>query len=205
MIGNKLEQDIIGVFQYNLCSTFSINEVSKKLHKAYPYINKKTNFFFDENILKKIPIGKSYQCFLNLSDEKTRIFMAMNEINRKQALLTGNGEYASLDQEIAQLTKKFSIESILLYKRSIIFILPDLGKKDKIMEYTVLTKNYTILFFTKSSFQEYFIDNNDIQKYHTVLSGTDWFIRMIAELEEKLLMKALVGDKTITKESSKGK
>jgi hypothetical protein len=90
MIGNRLEQDIIKVFQDNITETYSINALSKILRKAYPYINKKTNFFIKEEVLRKINLGNSYQCFLNLRSEKTKIFMMMNELNKRDFYLQKN-------------------------------------------------------------------------------------------------------------------
>ena len=90
MIGNRLEQDIIKVFQDNITETYSINAHSKLLGKAYPYINRKTNFFIKEGILRKINLGNSYQCFLNLKSEKTKIFMMMNELNKRDFYIQKN-------------------------------------------------------------------------------------------------------------------
>lgn len=83
MIGNRLEQDIIKVFADNIGGTFSINSLSKALGKAYPYINRKANFFLAQGILRKIDLGNSYQCFLNLKSEKTKIYLMMNELNKR--------------------------------------------------------------------------------------------------------------------------
>ena len=90
MIGNKLEQAIIGILQDNLSCSLSINELAKRLKKAYPYINKKANYFFDEGILKKIPVGKSFLCFLNLNREKARILLSIRAINMREEFLKKN-------------------------------------------------------------------------------------------------------------------
>jgi len=195
MIGNKLEQSIISVFQDDLSSTFSINQVSKILKKSYPLINKKSNFFFQEGVLKKIEIGRSYQCFLNMSSEKTRVLMAMNELNRKESFIQKNHSMDTVVDEVCQLSKKFDIQTAVLYKKAIIFVMEDTKKKQDIMELSTLTKDYTLLFFDKKSFQEYFIENKDIQRYHMILYNVDICLNFITEIADKLLINKMFAKK----------
>lgn len=129
MIGNKLEQSIIEVFQNDLSSTFSINQVSKILKKPYPLINKKSNFFLQEGVLKKIDIGRSYQCFLNMQSDKARILMATNEVNRKEVYIQKNRHFDAVMDELLQLIKKFPIDTVILYKKTIIFVMPSTEKR----------------------------------------------------------------------------
>jgi hypothetical protein len=192
MIGNKLEQSIINVFQNDLSSTFSINQVSKILNKSYPLINKKSNFFLKEGVLKKINVGKSYQCFLNMTDDNTKVLMAVNEINKKEAYVQKYNNSNVLIDELSQLSKKFNIETIMLYKKTLIFITQDTSKKNEIMDLSVLTKDYTFLFFNKKSFQEYFMQNKDLQKYHLVLFNVDIWVNIITEVADTLLVNGLI-------------
>ncbi|MGV8171698.1 MAG: hypothetical protein ACP5OA_03330 [Candidatus Woesearchaeota archaeon] len=191
MIGNKLEQSIISVFQDDLSSTFSINQVSKILKKSYPLINKKSNFFLHEGVLKKIDIGRSYQCFLNMGNEKTRVLMAMNELNKKESSIQKNQILSGVTDEAYQLAKKFNIQTVVLYKKAIIFVMDDTRKKQDILEISVLTKDYTLLFFDKKGFQEYFVENKDIQKYHLILYNVDICLNLITEIADKLLINNL--------------
>jgi hypothetical protein len=192
MIGNKLEQSIIGVFQDNLSSTFSINQVSKFLKKSYPLINKKSNFFLQEGILKKMDIGRSYQCFLNMHNDKTRVLMATNEINKKETFVQKNKHFEIVLDEISQLAKKFHVDTAILYKKTIIFVTSDSDKKDEIMEMSVLTKDYTLVFFNKKSFQEHFVEDKDLQKYHLILYNTDICLNLITEVADKMLVNGLI-------------
>jgi hypothetical protein len=195
MIGNKLEQSIISVFQEDLSSTHSINQVSKLLKKSYPLINKKSNFFLKEGVLKKINIGRSYQCFLNMHSDKTKVLMAMNEINKKESYMQKHSHLEALTDEISQLSKKFSIDTVLLYKKTLIFITQDMTKKDEIMDMSILTKDYTFLFFNKKNFQEYFMQDKDLQKHHIIIYNVDICLNIITEVADKLLVNALINAK----------
>jgi len=114
MIGNKLEQSIISVFQENLSETFSINSVSKILKKSYPNINKKSNFLLKEGILGKITIGNSYQCFLNLNNDKAKIYIAINELNKRDSLIQRDKIFQAIIDEIQQIGKRHNIETVML-------------------------------------------------------------------------------------------
>ncbi|GIU70006.1 MAG: hypothetical protein KatS3mg002_1242 [Candidatus Woesearchaeota archaeon] len=111
MIGNKLEQSIIKIFEENLSNTFSINSISKILKKAYPNINKKSNYLIREGVLGKIEVGNSYQCYLNLSNDKAKILLAMIEINKKDSLIRHNPDIELLISELSQLSKRFNVEN----------------------------------------------------------------------------------------------
>jgi len=192
MIGNALEQSIIAVFQDDLSSTFSINAISKKLEKSYPIIHKKSNFFLKEGVLKKINVGRAYQCFLNFQNDKAKVFMAINEINRRDSFVHKTKRFENVMEELSQLIQKFSIDSIILYKKTLIFIVPNNKQKSEILEMSVLTKDFNILFFDRNSFQENFLDNTDMQKYHFILYNPHIYVDIISEVSDKILMKSLI-------------
>ncbi len=199
MIGNKLEQSIISVFQEDLSSTYSINQVSKILKKSYPLINKKSNFFLKEGVLKKINIGKSYQCFLNMHSDKTKVLMAVNEINKREVFAQKNAQFDGLLDELSQLAKTYRIDTVVLYKKTLIFVTSDTDQKNDILETSILTKDYNLLFFTRKTFQERFVEDRDLQKYHLILYNTDICLSLITNVAEKLLVNGLIGDKAAHK------
>ena len=194
MIGNKLEQSIISVFQEDLSSTYSINQVSKILKKSYPLINKKSNYFLKEGILKKINVGKSYQCFLNVHSDKTKVFMAVNEINKREVFAQKTSHFNILIDELSQLAKKYKIDTVVLYKKTLIFVTSDTEQKNDILNTSILTKDYNLLFFTKKSFQERFLEDKDLQKYHLILYNTDVYLNLITSIADKLIVNGLIGE-----------
>ena len=87
MIGNRLEKEILGIFDRDIYSLLSINQISKKLHKAYPYINAKVNELIKEGVLNKSQIGRSYLCSLNLNSEKTIALLSLMGTEKKEKIL----------------------------------------------------------------------------------------------------------------------
>lgn len=195
MIGNKLEGEIIRVFEENLTETFSINSISKKLKKSYPNINKKSHFLLKEGILGKIDIGKSYQCFLNLNNDKAKIFLAMIELNKRDSLISKNPKFHDIVFELFQLGKKFNIETAIIHKKNLILVCHESCKKGDILEQTLLTQEFNIVFLSRKQFQDQFLSNTDLQRYHYVLLNTENYVNIISELNDKLITKKLIFQK----------
>ncbi len=191
MIGNKLEQSIIKVFEENLSETYSINSISKILKKSYPNINRKSNFLIKEGVLGKIDIGKSYQCYLNLNNDKAKIFLAMIEINKKDLFISRNPKYSNILMELFHLSKKFPIETIVLHKKNLIFVYRDTIKREDILEQTLLTQEFNIVFLNRKEFQNQFLSNIDLQRYHYVLLNTENYVNIISEMNDTLVTKRL--------------
>jgi len=169
MIGNRLEQDIVSVFQDDLSSIHSINEVSRKLKKPYPYIHKKSNLLIVEGILSKTVIGHAHLCHINLKNEKARILMALNEIRKKEDFIAKEKSHLVLFQEIDRLISKFNFSTIVYYKRSIFFIASESGLRKSVLEDSILTRDYSLIFMTKEQFKDRLGNDEDLMKYHFVL------------------------------------
>jgi hypothetical protein len=202
MIGNKLEQSIISVFQENLSETFSINSVSKILKKSYPNINKKSNFLLKEGILGKIIIGNSYQCFLNLNNDKAKIYIAINELNKRDSLIQRDKIFQAIIDEIQQIGKRHNIETVMLYKKNLLFVCDNIEIKQEIQNMSFLTKDFVLLFIDRKTFQERFLADYDLQKYHYVLLNTENYANIISELNDRLLMKRFIDKARTTKNES---
>jgi len=145
-----------------------------------------------EGILKKINIGKSYQCFLNLDSEKTKIFMAVNELNIKEEFLKDNKEFGKVFDELSQIYKRFSVDTIIYFKKNLIFILKDLSDKVSISELTVMSRAYNHQFMTVQEFQALFLNDMELQKNHVVLFSVENYLQMLSEINDKLFMKGFI-------------
>jgi hypothetical protein len=130
-----------------------------------------------------------------MHNDKTKVLMAMNEINKKELYARKNHYLDIVLIEVSQLAKKFHIETVLLYKKTLIFVTSDIDKKDEIMEMSILTKDYTLAFFNKKGFQERFLEDSDLQKYHLILYNTDICLNLITGIADKMLIGGVFGDK----------
>ena len=197
MIGNKLEQSIISVFQYNLSQTFSINELAKKLHKSYPMINQKSNFFLKEGILRKINIGRSYQCFLNLNNDKARILMSINEVNTRESFIEKNKDFQVVMEELSKTysnNRNTDIITIIFTKSDIIFVLKELETKliTSIQGSLLLPSKYKLSFFSIDLFKEDIINNYSLQKDHVILFNIEKYIEILSLINDRLLVKGML-------------
>jgi DNA-binding Lrp family transcriptional regulator len=191
MIGNELEQSIISVFQEDLSRTYSINEISKKLKKAYPYINKKVNYFLNEGILKKITIGKSYLCFLNFESEKARILLSINELNKKESFLRNHSDLANIENELKK--KYFDNLSetnaliVVFYEGELFFV-----SNDASHVYSPFSKKYKIHLVDKQEFQKKLISDEKFQKNKIIIFNISSYLDIIADLSEKMILEGFM-------------
>jgi hypothetical protein len=179
MKDNDLQQDIIGLYDNNLKNVFSINQIASLLKKKYPYINKKVTGMIDEGILKKLEIGRSYLCSLNLKNEKTLLLLAFNEMHKKKGL-----------QELGKIEE--TLEN--LKKEVIIFSAVGVHKNSRIQELYIISPSKKAI---KAPFKTIFVDENRIKemladkdcllfKSHIVFYGAEKFFEYILETEERL-------------------
>jgi DNA-binding Lrp family transcriptional regulator len=92
LIIGDVDIEVIGLFSRDLASFYSINEISKLLHKSYPYVNKRVNLMIKEGVLCKRNIGSSYLCYLNLSSKKTLALLMMVWSDRQERSKVGLDE-----------------------------------------------------------------------------------------------------------------
>ena len=204
MIGNKLEQSIISVFQNNLSTTFSINEVSKQLKKSYPTINHKSNFFLKEGILKKIVIGKSYQCFLNLENDKAKVLISINEINNKELFLEKNTDFMFTYEAILRICGappyKTYISFILVRGFELVFVLRSFDSKmiAEIRNVIPVVAKYQRLFLSEEQFKTELLNDPLLGNTHTILFNLNNYVHLLEEMTDKLLARGFLD---LTKDS----
>jgi hypothetical protein len=209
MIGNKLEQSIISVFQNAPDKTYSINELAKILNKAYPYINHKTRFFLREKILKKLDIGRSYQCYLNLKNEKTLVYLKINEVNNREKYLKDNKESTKLLNILGQQGYITNISTIVLHDDNLIIIIGENQYSDGLYhkgrnsaeEISRLKDNirnqwkkydYKIEIMNPEEFRMYLLNHIELLKDHVTLYGIDSYLHIVSGCAEEIMSKGIL-------------
>jgi hypothetical protein len=123
-------------------------------------------------------------------------------VNRKEMYAQKTKDFDMMMDELQQLTKKFHIETIVLYKKAVLFIMPSIDKKNEILEQSILTRDYNLLFLNRKAFQERFATDEDFRRYHIVMYNADIFLNIIVDVAGKLLTENLVnGIKRIDKKN----
>lgn len=178
MFENKLEQDIIGLYSENLVNLFSINEIAKRLNKKYPYINKKVTQLINKGILKKIVVGRSYLCSLNLENEKTILLLALCQINKK------NPESKDIRKYIIKNNLELVIHSVVSYHGNLVFVVNGLRDRKAIMD------NYPeAQIVHKSEFVDMLLETPALFQNHLVLYGYERFFELIVSVKDELISK----------------
>lgn len=175
MFGKDLDQEIIGLYDSNLLNLFSINEISKRLGKKYPYINKKVTSLIEKGILKKIVVGRSHLCSLNLENERTILLLALNEINKQ------TNDTKVIKDFIKKHNLDLTIHSVVKFQDKSIFILNNLRDRRKIERFF---ENAIAL--DKTEFIDMLIEDSSLFSEHTVVYGYERFFELITFAREEL-------------------
>ncbi len=178
MLENDLEQEIVDLYSANLVDLLSINEISKRLNKKYPYINKKVNQLIERRILNKIVVGRSYLCSLNLENEKTMLLLALCQINKKKE------DFEFLRKYVIQNSLDLTVHSVVSYQDGIIFIVNGLRERRKIIE-----DHPHAQALHKSEFVDMLIDTPHLFHNHIVVYGYERFFELVASAKEELKIK----------------
>lgn len=91
-----LEQEILGTYDHNPVAVYSINQISKRVGKSYPYINKKVHALIDQGILNRKETGRSHLCSINFSNKHAIMLLALNELEK----------HADVPEDAMQLAKE---------------------------------------------------------------------------------------------------
>lgn len=199
MIKNKLESSIITAFQKNPHSSYSINELSKKLKKAYPYINKKINSFIDDGVINKLVIGHSYQCYLNYASEKTKLVLSLNALYERDELLKKNLALNDLIKKFEELSKYHEIYSAVLIDKKIIVISENIdfeSQKIVIREITDFLKSkknpeIQIEFLSKKLYLELFLNDEKISENLIVLCNITAYFDLFSQIMDQLVFRSM--------------
>ena len=113
----------------------------------------------------------------------------MHEVNKRDVLLCKDKGMQIVLDELFQLGRRFNIETAILFKKNILLVLKDLSTKNAIINMTTLTKRYNLIFLDRTGFSDYYIEEEDIQKYHYVLLNVENYVNIISEINGKVLSK----------------
>ena len=176
MIEKKLENDIIALYDSNLVNLFSINQISKKLNKKYPYINKKVTELLKRGILNKIVIGKSYLCSLNFNNEKTILLLNMHELQKKSRLT----DIKKIEQFIDETRLRITVHSVISYRKNLVFVVENISDRREIQR-----KFRNCVVVDKKEFLDLLVEESQLFANHVVIYGVERFFELLKlELDE---------------------
>ena len=186
VIGNTLEQQIIGLYDRDINAAFSINQIAKKLKKKYPYINKKVNQLIKENILVKTVIGHTHLCSLNLQNERKTVLLTINEIAKKESLLNKD-DWKNKCRKISRCIKDTSVKTVLCSDNKLFFVMREL--KDQEMIKKELKLKNKMRFLTPEQFKKLLLKDKTIIEDHTILHAYEGYYQTIKEIRGELQLR----------------
>lgn len=163
---------------------YSINEISKQLNKAYPFINRKVSDLLKNNILRKVTVGKSHLCSLNLANEKTRLMLSELELSKKE-LIESDAEYKKKIEVIHAFIEKdnfyTNIHCVLLAGKYTVFIISDLKHRHEIY-----SKFTDVIVIDPTELGEFFLSTKEAFLDNTVIYGAPKFFEFVGQNEDLL-------------------
>ena len=112
----KLELKIVDLLARNLEKKFTINNVAKLLKEHYSFVHRIVNKLFEDGVIYKDKVGKSYICSLNLENEKTLILLQLSEIEKKDYFLSSNKELKLILDDFVKLAEsQINLISMVLF------------------------------------------------------------------------------------------
>ncbi len=188
MVGNKLEQEIIEIYNKDIISLYSINQIATLLNKKYSYINKKVTGLIESNILKKSVIGKSHLCSINLDNDEAMFLLILNEIKKKKAATDKNQKLVEVTSQIHQLKRVMTIHLALVTSKKLIFVLED-PKQKNILDKSASINSQKFEVYTKKEFQDLLLDDSSVLKDHVILYGFEKYHHYVKEIDKMLKLK----------------
>lgn len=183
MIGNKLELKIIEIFNRDITLFLSINQIAKKLNKAYPHINTKVNEFIKEGIFNKVQIGRSYLCSINLESTKAVALLMLNDAIKKESFL--KKQTTKFAEELNIIAREFRVYTIFLSRNKIYFVLDHIHDKEAIKITSKELRKSDLVFLSKSEFHSQIIHDKSLLN-KTILYSSQKYYELLNEIKAQL-------------------
>ncbi|MBU1975033.1 MAG: hypothetical protein KKG59_01375 [Nanoarchaeota archaeon] len=185
MVGNTLEQEIIGLYNADMTAAYSINEIATRLKKKYPYINKKVSRLIEKKVLNKTVIGRSYLCSINLDCDEAILLLSYNDMESKREFLGKNKKLASFLDHLDTNKKRFLIKACV-FINDVLIVVTD-GSALALAAQALKPKSQKTMFLDEDMFLSYLVDHAN--KDHVVLYSFERYYEYIKEIEGKLRLK----------------
>jgi predicted nucleotidyltransferase len=176
----------------------TINQIAIRLNESYSFVNRTVNKMLADNLLLKEKIGHSFLCSLNIKNDKTKILMSLNEVNKKQEFLKKNKELKLITDEILNKIKNKAISAAIFgsYAKNV------QTKQSDIDIFILAKKIFSVTELVKDIYSRYGKEVSpivitekqlksrknkpiitEIAKYHIILIGFENFINIMFENE----------------------
>ena len=176
----RVEQRIVEVFRTDIYQTLSIRSISIKLKKSYPHIYNACNSLIHEGVLRKVVIGRSHLCSLNLQSDKSIALLTLIEITaqgRRRLLIA-----RSLVKDISQ---EFDVVTSFHDGRNLVLVLDHIHDRDAILKMYPEINRYRPVFIDSGKFIDGIERDSSILRDSVVLHSFEGYYRIILRAASK--------------------
>jgi DNA-binding Lrp family transcriptional regulator len=180
VVGSKLEQRILGLYR-NVNVSYSILQISKKLHTSYPHVYNKVQQLVKQGILTQISVGPSNLCRLNLDNDMTLAMLTVNSISMRD-------EWINSTKKHQLLTLLRELQSrhpglIALSSKNKLFAVVDCEEK-----LASLRKELSPLTLEYLTYSQLRLMPDEFMEQAIILIGFEAFFRLLKTKERRLLI-----------------
>lgn len=178
--------------------SLTINQIAMQLKESYSFVNRTVTKMIAENLILKEKVGHSLLCRLNIENDKTRVLISLNEVNKKQEFLNKNKELKLITDEILSKVKNKVIYAAIFGSYA-----KNTQTKESDIDFFILTKKwFDTTELVKNIYAKYGREISpivitekqltnqknkpiikEIVKYHIILAGFENFINLMFEDE----------------------
>ena len=155
------EQEILSAYGENPNGIYSINEISRRIGKAYPNVHKTVQTLVHKGILKRHPMGRSHLCSVNLEDNRAILLLALNHAHKQETLPE------HIKQQLIQLAPhKQQIDAIIYHEpQETLLVITEHE-----LEHPTIT--------TKQLHQQ-LLEDETLYTQHTIITGYEYFFALL--------------------------
>lgn len=158
------EQEILSAYGENPNAIYSINEIAKRIGKAYPHVHKKVRGLIQKGVLKRYEVGRSHLCAVNLENTQAVLLLALNHAHKYE-----------------QLPKRVQQQALKLKQHN-----PDAIIYDETTHSLLLITEQPVPeadCLTTQELQERLINEEELYTNHTVIAGYEHIFTLLSTPE----------------------
>lgn len=208
-MAGEVERKIVGLYEENILAEYSINEIVRKLgRKSYSFIYGKVMSMVNAGVLKKMKVGSSALCSLNLSEYGTVLLLCQIEAEKAKEMYSKNKALKGIMDKLIEESKQTNtVHCVVVFGSyakgtateksdvDLLAVVEDRKKETVSRIANTLSMANAVelnaVVVDKKLFQSMLISKGvnvgkEALKYHVVIYGCDRFFEYVREVENEL-------------------
>jgi hypothetical protein len=188
LIGNRLEQDIVGLYNHDIAAALSINQISNLLGKKYPYINHKVNALINTGVLTRNIIGRSHLCTINTHSDEGVQLLSLNEISRRDSAIKKDKSIRIVVERLRELQKHADILTAVKHGKKLIVVLGNDADAINVEKSSTL-KTHNLVCTRAEDFRKSLVNDSSLIYDRIVLLGFENFFTLLSQVENDIRVR----------------